>query len=294
MSTHEQAAQNGGHGSEHEQTGRLRRIVKLLTGIWSAERIMIALTILQIFLVAIPLWQYVHSAGDRLREKHYQAWQVMALANRRGGDGGRRQALQDLYEDGISLRGVEFPGAIIDSLRLPGASMKRADLRDAMLTNATLTGASFGRATLIRTSFINSSMQASDLSFAHADSAVFNGTALCTALMIAADLRGAQFIGAKLNGVNFTGADLRGARFGSRAEATGITFRGANIAGMRAPVTFIRAAREKGAVLMDSAAWAARRNSDEPDLKKLWAEIDDPYKSAAPESLQACPPSRGN
>ncbi|HET7460424.1 MAG TPA: pentapeptide repeat-containing protein, partial [Longimicrobium sp.] len=267
--------------------------VNLLTGIRSAEWIMIAITIIQTVLVTIPLWQYFAGEGDRLRTKHYQAWQVIALANGRGGDGGRRQALQDLQEDGIALRGIEIPGAILDSLQLPGAGMKRANLRDAILTNATLTGAKFGRATLTRTRFVSSSMQAGDLSFARADSAVFNGTALCTALMIATDLRGAQFVGARLDGVNFRGADLRGARFGSLADATGITFRDANVAGMRAPDTFIRAALANGAVVMDSAAWAAKHTEDEPGLKKLWADIPNPYKAVTQESLAACPPAPG-
>ena len=42
---------------------------------------------------------YFAGAKDRREQKHYQAWQVINLAQGKGGSGGRLDALQELYAD---------------------------------------------------------------------------------------------------------------------------------------------------------------------------------------------------
>lgn len=50
-------------------------------------------------LVAIALWFL--GAGDRAKERHYRAWDLINSARGSTGDGGRRDALQDLNTDGV-------------------------------------------------------------------------------------------------------------------------------------------------------------------------------------------------
>jgi hypothetical protein len=94
------------------------------------------------FGVLIAVIFYFGESGDRLKQKHYQAWQVINTAQGKGGNGGRIEALQELNADGISLVGVDVSGAFLQSIRLPRASLARsnfssADLRDSDLTSPT-------------------------------------------------------------------------------------------------------------------------------------------------------------
>ena len=244
--------------------------------------------ILEALLIIIPLWQYVLGGPDRRRSKHYQAWQVIALAGERGGDGGRRQALQDLHEDGIPLRGVEISGAVMDSLDLPGASLKWARFENTNLTNASLRAATFGRARLDTARFINSDLQGADLSMASAAGAAFNGTALCGALFIGTDLKGAQFPGAAVDEANFSGADLRGANFGRDALPLRAVFKDANIAQINASETFVAAALASGAVVMREAEWRRKREADDARLKALWRAVPNPADSITPRRVRDC------
>src|ERR1017187_10264579 len=79
---------------------------------------------------------YFSESGDRLKQKHYQAWQVINTAQGKGGSGGRIEALQELNHDRIPLVGVDVSGAFLQNLRLEHARLLRAnfstaDLRDS-------------------------------------------------------------------------------------------------------------------------------------------------------------------
>jgi hypothetical protein len=52
-------------------------------------------------LIAVIWWFW--EAGDREKQKHYRAWELINSARGSTGDGGRRDALQDLNEDHVSL-----------------------------------------------------------------------------------------------------------------------------------------------------------------------------------------------
>jgi len=90
---------------------------------------------------------------DRIKQKHYQAWQVINTAQGKGGSGGRIEALEELNADRVPLVGVDAQGAFLVGLHLEGAPLGRAnfasaDLRDchfrsADLNFATLAGANF-------------------------------------------------------------------------------------------------------------------------------------------------------
>jgi hypothetical protein len=56
--------------------------------------------------VLVAVIFYFSEAGDRTKQKHYQAWQVINTAQGKGGSGGRIEALQELNMDGVPLVGV--------------------------------------------------------------------------------------------------------------------------------------------------------------------------------------------
>ena len=131
---------------------------------------------------------YISETGDRTKQKHYQAWQVINTAQGKGGSGGRIEALHELNADKVPLVGVDVSGAFLQGVDLRRANLLRAnldavDLRDSMLESASL-------------------------AFCDAHSANFRGANLRNADLHDSDLEGADFVGAVLAGVDFSGADL--------------------------------------------------------------------------------------
>src|ERR1700739_1622621 len=107
-----------------------------------------ALEYLSSFGVLIAVIFYFTESGDRIKQKHYQAWQVINTAQGKGGNGGRIDALQELNADRIPLVGVDVSGAFLQGIQLPGAHLSRsnfsaADLRDSDLNSADLSDANF-------------------------------------------------------------------------------------------------------------------------------------------------------
>src|SRR6202047_1843062 len=93
------------------------------------------------FGVLIAVIFYFGESGDRLKQKHYQAWQVINTAQGKGGSGGRIEALQELNSDGIPLVGVDVSGAFLQALhlgraRLLPSNFNAADLRDSDFNSA--------------------------------------------------------------------------------------------------------------------------------------------------------------
>ena len=116
---------------------------------------------------------YFADAPNRLKQKHYQAWQVINTAQGKGGNGGRIDALQELNDDGVTLIAVNVAGAYLGGVRLDNASASRAifsgaDLRDAhfasaRLDDADLTGARLAGADVAQASFDNAELTGADL-----------------------------------------------------------------------------------------------------------------------------------
>lgn len=61
---------------------------------------------------------YFLEAGDRRKQTHYQAWEVINSAVGREAESGRRAAIEDLWADGVSLAGLDIRGAVIPDLDL--------------------------------------------------------------------------------------------------------------------------------------------------------------------------------
>lgn len=140
-------------------------------------------------LIALIVW--ISEAGDREKQKHYRAWELINSARKSTGDGGRRDALQDLHEDGIDLSAAPLADAYLRKVQLPNAALTGANLSGASLENADLRKAD---------------LRSAKLSGAH-----LNETYLDEADLRWSDLRGAYLIKANLSGTRLDEADLRGA-----------------------------------------------------------------------------------
>src|ERR1700674_4055957 len=96
---------------------------------------------LGVFSVLIAIIFYFSEAGDRKKQKHYQAWQVINTAQGKGGSGGRIEALQELNHDRVSLVGVDAAGAFLMGVRLEKAPLLRSDFEATDLRNCNLSHA---------------------------------------------------------------------------------------------------------------------------------------------------------
>src|SRR5450755_2939976 len=99
---------------------------------WSLEWVAFALSrwtfldvlaYLEGFSVLIAVIFYFSESGDRLKQKHYHAWQAINTAQGRGGSGGRIEALQELNHDGVPLVGVDVSAAFLQNVHLERARL---------------------------------------------------------------------------------------------------------------------------------------------------------------------------
>jgi hypothetical protein len=196
------------------------------------------------FSILIAVIFYFADSGERAKQKHYMAWQVINTAQGKGGNGGRLEALQELNDDHVPLIGVDVSDAFLQDIALRSAELRRgefssADMRRAVLTKADLEGASF-RLTNLR-------------------GADFTAADLTDANFRDADLTGAKLQGAGLRGANLERADLRNADLSALRDWQAIkSVRLANLHGaLNAPDEFLDWARQRGAVDMaDDGDWA--------------------------------------
>jgi hypothetical protein len=186
---------------------------------------------------------YFAGAGDRLKQAHFQAWQVINTAQGKGGNGGRIDAMQELNDDGVSLVGVDVSGSYLRGVSLIHADLRRgsfdgADLRDAVLRDSVLASASLRGANLRKS-------DCSHVDFTEAD---FSD----------ADLNGAVLSDAQMQNATFDRADLRGSDLSGLRDWQSIaSMTMANIGGVRdAPDGFLAWAASHGAVdVGDDAVW---------------------------------------
>jgi uncharacterized protein YjbI with pentapeptide repeats len=204
-------------------------------------------------LVAVIAW--FASADDRMKQKHYQAWQVVNTAQGKGGSGGRIDALQELNEDKVPLVGVDASGAYLQDVKLPAADLRRADLHAADLRRANLSKANLDGAKLASANLRDANLASADLSDAD---------------LTDADLAGATLPAARLRGATFARADLRNCDLRDVRDWAAVkSVRLANVHGVRnAPAGFAAWAAAAGAVdAPDDAGWERRLEADGPATK---------------------------
>ncbi len=186
------------------------------------------------FSILVAVIFYFSESGDRIKQRHYQAWQVINTAQGKGGSGGRIEALQELNADKVPLVGVDVSSAFLQGLDLHGANLMRSDFSSADLRNSNLNSV--------------------DLTLSNLNSANFRNAHLDHARFIQADLHSADLTGSSLVGADLSGAVLDDTDL-SRADLRDIAWqqiksvRGTNIAAVRnAPEGFVAWALSNGAV----------------------------------------------
>jgi hypothetical protein len=189
---------------------------------------------LRSFGIIVAVLFYFSESGDRLKQKHYQAWQVINTAQGKGGNGGRMDALQELNEDRVPLVGVDVSGAFLQGLHLEKANLARANLHSADIRNAVVPSIDLSDADLRSANFRGCNCHA----------ASFRGATLEGADFFGADLSEVDLSGARLTNADLRNADLRGVDWAHLAN-----IKGANIAGVKnAADGFVAWALKNGAV----------------------------------------------
>jgi len=184
--------------------------------------------------VLVAVIFYFAESGDRVKQRHYQAWQVINTAQGKGGSGGRIEALQELNADKVPLVGVDVSSAFLQGLNLKNASLLRSDFSSADLRNSNLAGADFALANL--------------------NSANLRGARFDYAKCVQTDLRNTDLEGANLSGVDLSGAslddaDLRGANVNDIQWQHLASIKSANVASVKnAPPGFVAWALANGAI----------------------------------------------
>ena len=194
--------------------------------------------------VLVAIVFYFSESGDRTKQKHYQAWQVINTAQGKGGSGGRIEALQELNADRVPLVGVDVSGAYLQGIRLEDAHLVRSNFDSADLRDGNCERADFTDADLRSANF-----RGSNLAHARFHRADLRDT----------DLSGADLSGADLAGANLDNADLHGANLKDLQWRGISSLKNANIDGVKsAPAGFVEWGIQQG------AASAAGQGSGQP------------------------------
>jgi hypothetical protein len=186
------------------------------------------------FSILVAVVFYFSESGNRIKQRHYQAWQVINTAQGKGGSGGRIEALQELNADKVPLVGVDVSSAFLQGLKLEQANLLRADFSAADLRGSDLESADFTNA---------------NLHFANLRESNLKNTSFQSANMTDVDLWGSDLTGAKLDDADISGADRRFAdlREIQWKKLKKVTV--ANIAGVKnPPAGFVEWALKNGAV----------------------------------------------
>jgi Pentapeptide repeats (8 copies) len=211
-----------------------RWLVYWLSG-WAFLEVLEYVGTLSIFFAVIS---YFSESGDRLKQKHYQAWQVINTAQGKGGAGGRIDALEQLNEDGVALVGVDLSDAFLHGIDLKGGDLGRSNF-----SSADIRGGSFKSARMEYANFTSANVRNGN----------FQGADLRNATLQDADLQGADLGDANLEGADLSKADLRNTDLRNIKWPKIANLKLANIFGARnAPADFNRWALQKGAVSLES------------------------------------------
>jgi hypothetical protein len=190
------------------------------------------------FSILVAVIFYFADRGNRLKQKHYQAWQVINTAQGKGGSGGRIEALQELNTDGVSLVGIEASGAFLQGISLRKANLSRCD---------------FHASDLRKSDFANSTLNFCILKDANFRDANLTGVAMESVDLEGADLSGANMEGAVLSKADLSRVDFRNADVRDIVWKEIGSMRLANLAGVRnASPEFMTFAIKEGAVSLDS------------------------------------------
>ncbi|MEP6488438.1 pentapeptide repeat-containing protein [Microcoleus vaginatus GB2-A3] len=194
--------------------------------------------------MVVALILFIKEAPDRRKQFHYQAWSIVDAAHGVKVSYARILALQDLNEDGVSLRGVDAIGAELVAINLYRANLSETKLSEADLSNANLSHANLNNANLTQAKLSGANLSDANLSFARLSQVNFSSANLSGANLICADLSNAN-----MSGVNLTNASLSGANLKSAYLS------GANLKGAKVSISDLSGALLEGAVMPDGSKY---------------------------------------
>lgn len=196
----------------------------------------------------LALVLFIKEAPDRRKQFHYQAWSTIDAAHGVKVSYARILALQDLNEDGVSLRGLDAPGAEFVGIQLPNANLSNANLSEADLSNADLSHADINKSNLRQSKLSGANLSHANLSFAQLTQANLSSANLSSTNLICADLSHTNLSGANLRNANLSGANL--------AEAY---LTGANLKGAKISMSELQAAFVEGAIMPDGSKYRSEK-----------------------------------
>lgn len=223
----------------------LRWLAYMLSG-WAFLEVLEYFGTMSLLVAAVS---YFGESNDRIKQKHYQAWQVINSAQGKGGSGGRIDALEELHQDGVLLVGVDVSAAFLQGVDLNGANLLRANFHSADIRDGSFVGAQLEDADLTTANLRHADLQHADLRNANLEDADLFG----------ADLAESDLTGTRLSKADLRNTDLRGAKWQEIAE-----IKLANVFGVKnAPPGFLEWAAKMGAVSIESdAGWLAQFHLD--------------------------------
>jgi hypothetical protein len=199
--------------------------------------------------ILVAIIFYFADSGNRTKQKHYQAWQVINTAQGKGGSGGRVEALEELREDKVSLIGLDVSDAYLFRVRLDKARLDRSNFHG---TDAR--GGSFEKAKMEFADFTSANVRGGNFAKADLKNVDFKDADLMGASLTEADLGEAD-----LSRVDLRSADLSGVKWKDIRD-----IKLANVYGVRnAPDGFVDWALNRGAVAIESDSdWYAKLNAE--------------------------------
>ncbi len=183
-------------------------------------------------------WAFVFVVLTDIVSMHHD-WQVLQAGPGKAGEGGQRQAIEDIDQKGGSLLALAAPKAHLEGLNLArhkkrqwqpfdrdhlvlllGADFTEANLRGANLSGANLKVTQFNKANLSRADlsdadFTETNLSGANLSNANLHNAYLLGVNLSGANLSGANLHNAYLSAAKLIATNMAGTELSGANLSS-------------------------------------------------------------------------------
>src|ERR1700692_69630 len=115
----------------------LRWLAYMLSG-WAFLEVLEYFGTMSLLVAAVS---YFGESNDRIKQKHYQAWQVINTAQGKGGAGGRIDALEELNKDGVALEGADVSDAFLQGLDLSEGDLGRSNFSSADIRGGNFKGA---------------------------------------------------------------------------------------------------------------------------------------------------------
>jgi uncharacterized protein YjbI with pentapeptide repeats len=165
------------------------------------------LPLFETFAIAVALILYLSSQEERREQSIREDWALIDGARGSETSGARLHAIERLYAEKTSLRGLDVPGGDLYGVKLDAANLMKSNFVGADIQSGSFIGANLQYSTLTNANFSKSKLNNADLRCSSLKGAKFEDAVLCNAKLGATEMFRASFRKA-----NLAGADLRGAR----------------------------------------------------------------------------------